>query len=75
MTNTAIKQFLTTQQLKGISRECREYAEKYNCSLHDAIADWEGDGPSGSWGLTPSEKSEIAHELKSVQGFNLDQSF
>ena len=35
------------------------YAEKYKMTFKEALDDWEGDGPDGSWGLTNQEKTEI----------------
>ena len=34
-----------------VAEECVEYAKKYNCTYIEALKDWEGDGPEGSWGL------------------------
>ena len=35
------------------------YAEKYKMTFKEALNDWEGDGPDGSWGLTNQEKADI----------------
>jgi hypothetical protein len=32
------------------------YAEKYGMTFSEALKDWEGDGPNGSWGLTTDER-------------------
>ena len=43
--------------------ECQQYMDQYNCSLDDALSDWEGDSPSGGFGLTREEKSRISGEI------------
>jgi len=45
--------------LLDVLDDCREYADRYGCSLAEAIDDWEGDGPNGSWGLGPDEKAAV----------------
>ncbi len=49
-----------------VAEECREYAERYSCSLEDSLADWEGDGPSGSWGLNSWEKDQVRLVLRAT---------
>lgn len=57
--------------LTAVASDCREYASQYNCSLAESVKDWEGDGPSGSWGLTDEEQNgacvllgiELFHDL------------
>jgi hypothetical protein len=46
-----------------IAHDCREYAKRHNCDLATALTDWEGDGPSGSWGLNRDEEYAVAVEL------------
>jgi len=50
--------------INEVIKECLAYANRYSCSFEDALEDWEGDGPNGSWGLTPDERAAIieAHE-------------
>ncbi len=54
---------LTETQVAEIADECREYASRYNCKLYEALADWEGDGPEGSWGLTTAQRNQVASYL------------
>ena len=39
------------QQLETIAQQCRDYAILHNCTKEEALGDWEGDGPNGSFGL------------------------
>lgn len=54
-----------------VAEECQEYATRYHVTLHDAIAEWEGDGPDGGFGLKPGERSAVADYLASA-GHDLD---
>lgn len=56
---------------KRIAAECLTYAQRYRCSLHDAIAEWEAEPTLGSVGLTPTEKSEMAGYFHAM-GMDLD---
>ena len=48
-----------------------EYSAKYKCSLRDALWDWEGNGPEGSFGLQHHEMSTLTTALKDA-GHDLD---
>ena len=52
-----------------VAAEVIEYAKKYKCTLADSLADWEGDGPNGSWGLSSDEKAEVSRYLHQL-GFD-----
>lgn len=41
--------------VRDVIVDCRDYAQRYSCSMLDALYDWEGDGPKGCWGLSPAE--------------------
>jgi|TARA_R110001606_G_scaffold191649_1_gene339590 hypothetical protein len=45
--------------LEGVASDCRAYSKQYACSLAESVSDWEGDGPSGSWGLTNDEEDSV----------------
>lgn len=45
--------------INQVIQDCKEYAEQYNCTFKEALYDWEGDGPNGSWGLTGEEEKSI----------------
>jgi len=49
--------------IRGVMQETQEYAAKFGCSLLDALDDFEGDGPEGSWGLSRIERDEVAANL------------
>lgn len=55
---------MSPQFIAIVIRDCIEYAQQYGCSFTDAVCDWEGDGPDGSFGLTPEERDEILQEYK-----------
>lgn len=44
--------------------DCFDYAARYNMTVLEAVDDWEGDGPSGSWGLTLEEKELVIEKIK-----------
>ena len=50
--------------IKRVIEDVKWYAKEYNCTILESIQDWEGDGPSGGWGLTANEQYEIAHEIE-----------
>ena len=52
--------------IKDVTWECLKYANKYNCTWVEALNDWEGDGPDGSWGLTKDEKLEVILEFSRI---------
>ena len=49
--------------IQTVADQCREYAARYNCSLAEAIYDWEGDGPDGSFGLTAKDRLAVEAAL------------
>jgi hypothetical protein len=57
-----------------IADECVTYAQRYKVSLHDAIAEWEGEDARGGFGMAPGEKAEVAGYLVN-KGYNLDAVF
>jgi len=62
---------LRPETAEKIALECLEYARQYRCTLNDALADWEGEGPGGSWGLNANEKAQVARVLSGL-GHDLD---
>lgn len=49
--------------VERIATECRQYAMRYHCDFVGALIDWEGDGPTGSWGLGRDEEDAVAARL------------
>ena len=49
--------------IEEIAQGCRDYSVEYNCSLSDAVDDWEGDGPNGGWGLDSDADAMVRSEL------------
>ena len=58
--------------LKQVISDVSAYAKEYKCDLYTAIVDWEGDGPSGSWGLNPYEQSIVAKHLGIAEEFSTE---
>jgi len=54
----------TTTFIATVADQVTDYAEKFDCSYADAIWDWEGDGPRGSYGLTQEERVAVSRELR-----------
>tara|TARA_R110002020_G_scaffold155014_1_gene335821 strand:+ start:7891 stop:8133 length:243 start_codon:yes stop_codon:yes gene_type:complete len=52
------------EDYKEIAEDCRVYAQRYNCNLQEALVDWEGDGPDGSFGLNREDEQIVANILK-----------
>ena len=50
--------------IEQVVAECFDYAERYNMTALEAVDDWEGDGPDGSWGLTSQEKELVIKQIK-----------
>lgn len=65
--NTDASRFTIT-----VADECIEYANRYSLTLHDAIAEWEGEDERGGFGLAPGEKADVAGYLVE-RGFDLDR--
>ena len=42
-----------------VAKECREYADKYSCSIRQAIEDYELEDGNGVFGLTRAEKNTV----------------
>ena len=56
---------------EGVAQDCREYAAKYQVSLSEAVTDWEGDGPDGSWGLAKDDQLAVAIVLGIGESFGI----
>lgn len=63
---------LKPTQIKQIAQECAKYAERYRCTLADAMSDFEFEDENGSSGLTPQEKVQVSEELRQ-QGFDIQE--
>lgn len=50
--------------VKRIATDVIEYADKYGCPLHEAMDDWEGDGPGGSFGLSETDRLVVWQEVQ-----------
>jgi len=57
---------MNERYIQRVIDDCRWYAETYGCTLADALADWEGDGPYGPWGLTPEEVAAVSKRLEAA---------
>lgn len=53
--------------IKNVVEDTIWYAEKYDMTFNEALKDWEGDGPNGSWGLSREEKEQALTYFKGVQ--------
>ena len=53
--------------IKGVVEETAWYAEKYGMTFREALKDWEGDGPDGSWGLSHEEKEQALAYFEGAQ--------
>jgi len=62
-------------RISEIAQQVREYAAKYNCELGEALIDWEGDGPNGSWGLNRDDEYQVATELGIEDQFGTDNEY
>ena len=52
--------------IEQVVAECLDYADRYNMTALEAVDDWEGDGPDGSWGLSSQEKELVIQQIKRV---------
>jgi len=46
--------------IASVVNDSLDYARKHGMSFAEALADWEGDGPDGSWGLSSDELKQAA---------------
>lgn len=53
--------------IEQVVAECFDYARRYNMTVLEAVDDWEGDGPDGSWGLTSQEKELVIKHINRAQ--------
>lgn len=56
------------QFVQRVIADCQQYAKRFNCSLNEALVDWEGDGPSGSYGLTDAERQAVSVAMLTGMG-------
>mgnify|MGYP001814479586 CR=1 FL=1 len=54
----------TTTFIATVADQVTDYAIKYKCTYADAIWDWEGDGPKGSYGLSTEDRVDVSRELR-----------
>jgi hypothetical protein len=45
--------------IERVLAEALDYKTKYNCTLDDALYDWEGTNSNGDWGLSNIEKEKV----------------
>lgn len=50
--------------IEQVVADCFDYAARYNMTVLEAVDDWEGDGPDGSWGLTAQEKELVIQQIE-----------
>jgi len=66
---------MNAEQIKQIADDCRAYARKHNCELGEALIDYEGDGPEGSFGLQRDDEYEVARALGIEDQFGTNNDY
>ena len=57
--------------INQVVQDVKEYAKGHRCSLYDAVNDWEGDGPRGSFRLHKRDRDAVFAKLKR-EGLDFD---
>ena len=52
------KSWVNCDFIRRVVEDTIWYANKYDMTFSEALGDWEGDGPDGSWGLSSEEKED-----------------